>query len=228
MADVADPQRTNLARMLEPHDSDRVAVISRGTETTYGELRDLIDHLRGGLAGEGIGIGDRVAILCGNNRYFVKAYFATVGLGAVAIPLNPASPAPEIERQLEVIRPNIVIVGPSAMSSWSQVDPELVAAIDTVVIAEGEAPAGTRSLTDLAAGRAGSDRRCRARPRRRHAVHQWHCGPAQGGDAEPPQSDIEHRTRPAPPAITSTKVMSSTASCRCSTSSVSTWCSGSR
>lgn len=149
MVDVADSQRTNLARMLEPHEPDRVAVISRGTETTYGELRDLIDHLRGGMAAEGIGIGDRVAILCGNNRYFVKAYFATIGLGAVAIPLNPASPAPEIERQLGVIRPNMVIVGPSAMSSWSQVDPELIAAIDTVVIAEGEAPAGTRSMTAL-------------------------------------------------------------------------------
>ena len=149
MADVADPQHTNLARMLEPHDPDRVAVISRGTETTYGELRDLIDHLRGGLAAEGIGIGDRVAILCANNRYFVKAYFATVGLGAVAIPLNPSSPAHEIERQLDVVRPSMVIVGPTAMGAWSQIDPEMVAAIDSVVIAEGEAPAGTRSLTEL-------------------------------------------------------------------------------
>jgi hypothetical protein len=36
-----------------------VVAIGRGRETTYGALRDQIDHLRGGLAGLG-GVGDRV------------------------------------------------------------------------------------------------------------------------------------------------------------------------
>ncbi|MGE3589955.1 MAG: AMP-binding protein, partial [Ilumatobacteraceae bacterium] len=45
-----------------------MAVISRGRETTYGELRDQVAHVRGGLAAFGIGPGDRVALLCGNGR----------------------------------------------------------------------------------------------------------------------------------------------------------------
>ena len=144
-----DQQRINLARLVEAHDDDRVALISRGVETTYGELRDQIGRLRGGLAGAGIGLGDRVAILCGNNPYFVVSYLATIGLGATAIPLNPNSPAHEVERELDVVEPDMMIVGPSAVATWGHVDPDAVAKIGTVVFAEGDVPEGVRSLDDL-------------------------------------------------------------------------------
>ena len=35
--------------------------------------------------------------------YFVETYLAVLGLGAVAVPLNPQSPAPEIERELATV-----------------------------------------------------------------------------------------------------------------------------
>ena len=88
----------NLAHLIDSHDADRVALISRGRSTTYGALREQVACLRGGLAGLGVGQGDRVALLCGNGRHFVLGYLATLGIGAVAVPLNPTSPAPEIER----------------------------------------------------------------------------------------------------------------------------------
>ena len=44
----------NLASIIEPHDPGSVALISRGRTTTYGDLRDQVAHLRGGLAGLGI------------------------------------------------------------------------------------------------------------------------------------------------------------------------------
>jgi long-chain acyl-CoA synthetase len=150
MTDVVE-QLSNLARIIEPHDSERVALISRNVESTYGELRDQIDHLRGGLAACGVGHGDRVAILCGNNRYFVIAYFATLGLGAVAVPLNPTSPAHEIERELVVVSPRLVLVGPSAAAAWAHVDESSAGSIETVVMAEGEALPGTRTLDQLLA-----------------------------------------------------------------------------
>jgi len=139
----------NLARILESHESDQVALISRGAETTYGELRDQIDHLRGGFAAAGVGAGDRVAILCGNNRYFVVAYFAAVGLGAVAVPLNPSSPAYEIERELLVVEPRLVVIGPIALGAWSKIDAASLESIETIVVAEGEPPAGALPLDDL-------------------------------------------------------------------------------
>ena len=112
----------NLAHIIDPHPADRVAIISRGRATTYGALRDQVAHLRGGLARLGVSEGDRVALLCSNGRYFVDLYLAALGLGAVAVPLNPVSPAPEIERELATVGACLVVVEPSAASAWSQVD----------------------------------------------------------------------------------------------------------
>jgi long-chain acyl-CoA synthetase len=79
--------------------------------------------VRGGLAPLGVAAGDRVVLLCGNNRYFVLAYLATLGLGAVAVPLNPASPAPEIERELATVGAKVVVlVEPLAAHGVEQVD----------------------------------------------------------------------------------------------------------
>lgn len=57
----------NLASMIDPHPDDAVALISRGRPTTYGQLRDQVAHLRGGLVGLGLAPGDRVAIVAANN-----------------------------------------------------------------------------------------------------------------------------------------------------------------
>jgi long-chain acyl-CoA synthetase len=149
VGDESDTGRTNLARMIEPHADDVVALICRNQETTYGELREQVAGLRGGLAAQGVGHGDRVAIICGNNRYFVLSYLATVGLGAIAVPLNPSSPAPEIERELLAVEPTTVIVGPHALPAWSSIDASEVPFVRTVIVAEVEAPAGTLSLDAL-------------------------------------------------------------------------------
>jgi long-chain acyl-CoA synthetase len=141
----------NLAAMIEGHDDDSVALISRNRETTYGELRDQVARFRGGLAAAGVGHGDRVAIVCGNNRYFVVSYLAVVGLGAIAVPLNPTSPGPELEAELATVEPVAVIVGPSARAGWDAVDRTAVPSIEHVVIAEGEVPAGAVGLADLLA-----------------------------------------------------------------------------
>jgi len=127
----------NVASLLDGHDADTVALISRNKETTYGELRDQVDRLRGGLAQLGVEAGDRVGILCGNNRYFVISYFAVVGLGAVAVPVNPASPAHELEQELGTVEPCAVVVGPAARGGWDKVDRSAVPSIRHVVVAEG-------------------------------------------------------------------------------------------
>ena len=141
----------NLAHMIDAHDADRVALISRNLETTYGELRDQVARMRGGLAGHGVSKGDRVAIVCSNNRYFVISYLAIVGLGAIAVPLNPESPAAELGREIADVTPVAVIVGPAATNAWSQIEAGIRDAIDTVVFAEGDAPAGVVPLEALVA-----------------------------------------------------------------------------
>jgi long-chain acyl-CoA synthetase len=150
---VGDPkvEPVNVARMIEPHPAEKVAIISRNRPTTYGELRDQVAHLRGGLASLGVGPGDRVAMLCANNRYFVISYLAITGLGAIAVPLNPVSPGPELTVELGVVEPVAAIVGPAARGQWADVDLAAVPSLAHVVVAEGAVAEGELALADLLA-----------------------------------------------------------------------------
>lgn len=107
----------NLASIVDGHPDDAVAIVSRGRPTTYGELRSQVAALRGALQARGIEPGDRVAIVCANNRYFVVSYLAALGAGAVAVPLNPTSPAAELTRELTQIEASLVIAGPSGVAA---------------------------------------------------------------------------------------------------------------
>ena len=126
----------NIASIIDGHPDDDVAIISRNRPTTYGVLRDQIAHLRGGLAGLGVGKGDRVALLCGNGRFFVAAYFATAGLGAVTVPLNPTSPGPEVTREIATVGAKVVFVDPVAAAAWTAVERAQVPTVEHVVATE--------------------------------------------------------------------------------------------
>ncbi|HEX2785596.1 MAG TPA: AMP-binding protein [Ilumatobacteraceae bacterium] len=126
----------NLTHIIDGHPADHVALISRGVETTYGQLRDQVARVRGGLAGLGVGQGDRVALLCGNGHYFVETYLAALGLGAAVVPLNPQSPAPEIEREIATVGAAIVMIEPAAAAAWAGVDAKVIESVRHVITTE--------------------------------------------------------------------------------------------
>ena len=128
----------NLARIIDPHPDDVVAIVSRSRPTTYGVLRDQVARVRGGLAARGIGLGDRVAVMCSNGRYFVDTYLALLGLGAVTVPLNPTSPAPEIEHQISTVGAVAVVVDTAASVHWRDVTRAAVPSVRLVVATEPE------------------------------------------------------------------------------------------
>lgn len=123
----------NLAAIIDDHPAEQVALISRGLETTYGELRRQVAGLRGGLVGLGLQPGDRLAVLCANNRYFVVSYLAGLSAGLVVVPLNPLSPAPELRAELNVVAARAVVVGPSARSAFGDIDPTAVPNLEFVI-----------------------------------------------------------------------------------------------
>lgn len=103
----------NLATIIDEHPDDAVAFVSRGRRTTYAELRRQVAEVRTGLVRLGIEPGDRVAILSANNWFFAVSYFGILGAGAVAVPLNPASPSAEVRAELSAIGARVAFVGPS-------------------------------------------------------------------------------------------------------------------
>src|SRR5215472_13843662 len=100
----------NLATILDGHPDDDTALLSRGRTTTYGELRSQVAALRGGLVGAGLEPGDRLAVLAGNNWYFVATYLAALGAGLVAVPVNPLAPSPELAFELAATGARAVVV----------------------------------------------------------------------------------------------------------------------
>lgn len=112
-------------------------------------------RVRGALAARGVASGDRVAIVAGNTWYFVAAYLAVLGAGAVAVPLNPQSPAPEITRELRAVGVRLVLVGPGGSAAMAAVDTaDLPGYGGTVAVSDlltGEpAPLVSRAPDDLA------------------------------------------------------------------------------
>ena len=126
----------NLANIIDGHDDDAVALIWRNRVTTYGDLRRQVAAFRGGLASTGVGVDDRVAIIVGNSPHFVVAYLATIGLGAVAVPLNPASPGPELQSELAVVGARVAVIDKLAATNWAQVDRAAVPSIEVTVLTE--------------------------------------------------------------------------------------------
>lgn len=74
---------------------DRVAVLFEQREIKYGELRQLTIQTAEVLKAAGIGKGDRVAILLADSPEFAASFVATVSIGAVAVPINPALRPPD-------------------------------------------------------------------------------------------------------------------------------------
>ncbi len=138
----------NIASIIDSAPADHVALISRGRPTTYGALRDQVARLRGGLAGLGVGAGDSVGIVCSNGRYFVDTYLAVVGLGAAAVPLNPTSPALELEHQLDAVRAKVVVVDTAASVHWRDVQRANVPSVQAVVFTEAVDDAAGTLLPD--------------------------------------------------------------------------------
>jgi long-chain acyl-CoA synthetase len=57
-----------------------------------------------------------------NNWFFVVAYLATVGVGAIAVPLNPSSPSAELHNELGSVRPKVLIAGSAAANAVNGLD----------------------------------------------------------------------------------------------------------
>jgi long-chain acyl-CoA synthetase len=142
----------NLASIIDPHPDDAIALRSRGQSTTYGELRTQVAALRGGLARLGLVPGDRLALACGNNPYFVVTYLAALGAGLVAVPLNPAAPAPELQRQLAKVDARAMVVAPAAAEAMAALDRTAVPALEFVIETAGLGLEGAVPLEDLFAG----------------------------------------------------------------------------
>jgi acyl-coenzyme A synthetase/AMP-(fatty) acid ligase len=90
---------------------DAVAVIQDETTLTYRRLEERVCRMANVLVGLGVGGGDRVALMFGNDWRFLEAFFAPMRLGAVSVPLNIRMGDEALAYVLEDAEANVLIAG---------------------------------------------------------------------------------------------------------------------
>jgi long-chain acyl-CoA synthetase len=106
---------TNLADVLlapAGRTPDAVALRAGSDAITYRELDLRAARVAGALQAEGVDPGDRVTIEGHNTIPFVASYLGALRAGAVAVPLNPLAPDPELDRELAAAEPAVVLGPP--------------------------------------------------------------------------------------------------------------------
>ncbi len=108
---------------------------------SYAEMHEQIKSLQQTFADWGIGQGDKVAIFSHNSPNWAIAYFATVSMGAIAIPMLPDLQKHEIINILEHSEAKLLLVSERLESKFDEeikAMPERVALLDDMRLIKGE------------------------------------------------------------------------------------------
>jgi long-chain acyl-CoA synthetase len=116
-------------------DPGRPALFFEDRLYDYAALNALIEGAADAFAAAGVGPGDRVALMFGNDPVFIAAFYGIVRLGAVVVPVNPMYRSSEIRHILHDSEPIAALV---EADLWQEVAEEFLAAdIRTVAVANG-------------------------------------------------------------------------------------------
>lgn len=80
-----------------------------GKETSYAEFEGSVSKFAGALTSLGVKKGDNVAFLLGNTPHFLISLYATMRIGATAVPINPIYTPDEISYILKNSDAKVVI-----------------------------------------------------------------------------------------------------------------------
>lgn len=130
------------------------AVTAGEVTLTHAELARASARAAGGLGDVGVAPGDRVAIVAGNGPVFVIAYLATLGAGAIAVPIDPGSGVGELGRRLAEVSPRVAVVDGAGREGYVAAVAD--AGIAPAVVAATDGINGATRWEDVAAGTAAS------------------------------------------------------------------------
>jgi 2-furoate---CoA ligase len=92
------------------------ALVGERTRLGYAELRTRAARIAAGLAERGVGTGERVACVLGNETETVELYWATQWLGACFVPLSPRVSQADLDYCIEDSGARLVIRDPGEVA----------------------------------------------------------------------------------------------------------------
>lgn len=134
----------NLASLVRAHPGSARAVYAGSSWVTWGQVRAGAAALTRSLVRSGVSKGDRVAIALPTSLDFVTSYLGVLAAGAVAVPLNPNGPAPELSGELRAVGARTMLAGGAAKAvvAAGGFDGEGLEVLDPELVARSRTPAG--------------------------------------------------------------------------------------
>ena len=129
--------RSNIAAVLDQGARDHPALVVPGrVSLSYSRLRELADEAANALASQGIGRGERVALVFPNGPEAIVLFLAA-SMVATACPLNPAYKEDEFRFYLEDVGARFLVVPPSGGEAARRAVPSGATVIEASLDADG-------------------------------------------------------------------------------------------
>jgi long-subunit acyl-CoA synthetase (AMP-forming) len=149
-AALAAPTMAKAFRVTAAERAEDVAIRTKGDEfsITWGELRERVDALAGGLAKLGVKRGDTVALMLSNRPEFHLCDLAAMMLGAAPFSLYTTYTPEQIRYLIDDAGAKVLICEQQFLAQVREARRELPA-LEYVIVVDGQAPLGTLSLADV-------------------------------------------------------------------------------
>jgi long-subunit acyl-CoA synthetase (AMP-forming) len=152
---------TTIAEAFRITSSERagdVAIRTKGDAftITWGELRERVDALAGGLAGLGVEPGDTVALMMSNRPEFHLCDLAAMMLGAAPFSIYTTYTPEQIQYLVSDAGARVLICEQQFLAQVGDAR-ESLPALEHLIVVDGEAPPGTLALSEVEGSNPGFD-----------------------------------------------------------------------
>ena len=144
-------ERVVAAASIRPDKVAMTVIEADGQETvTFGSMLSQLRSLAYRIAQEGIGFGDRVALIGENHPNWAIAYLAIIYRGAVVTPMDPAATTQALAAFLKGSETKLAFVSPSALDKFRAACEQLGRKIPAVALRPLALPDGLGKFEDWA------------------------------------------------------------------------------
>ncbi len=121
---------------------DQPWLVTDDVEYTYAQAQARVERGASGLRAVGVGVGDRVLVTARNTPDYLLSWLALMEVGAIQVPINPASSAEEVAGFVSQVSPALIVTDSGFAPSFaSAAAPRVDVAALFETDADGRGPA---------------------------------------------------------------------------------------
>ncbi|MBT3536404.1 MAG: AMP-binding protein, partial [Rhodospirillaceae bacterium] len=143
---------SSIVRRAAQINGDGLASNFQDRQQDWRQFESRVSRLAAGLAGLGVGLGDRVAMLGLNSDRYLEYFFAVPWAGGVFVPINTRLAPPEVVHWLNDSGASILLIDDNFTAMLPKVQGQLESVKTIVHVGDGAPPEGMLSFEALIDG----------------------------------------------------------------------------